>query len=457
VTMIQTGRAARRQTMRAIRPQRDLGTPLLAIAWIGAVAVLGLWWQNTATVDGSTGEWLVGAGRITGLLGGYAISLVVLMMSRVPALERRVGTDRVTRWHAMLGRYAICLVVAHVVLTIWGYAAQGGTGVVEQTVTVVLDYPEMIKAVIGTVLLLVVGFVSAGAVRRRVPYETWYYLHLTTYLAVFLTFWHQLATGAEFAGNAVATTTWYVLYGAITAMLLWFRVLTPIRLNLLHRMRVAEVVPEAPGVVSVLISGKRLHRMGAQAGQFFRWRFLAKGMRWSANPYSLSAAPRPNLLRITVKASGNHSRALASLKPGTRVWAEGPYGAMTAARRRQGKVLLLAGGVGITPMRALFETLPGEPGDLTLLYRASKTEDLALWEELRQIAEARGARLLYAVNSPDGKRPAITSDGLKRTLSDIDEHDVYLCGPPSFSEGAYEALRDAGVPSRRIHHESFEF
>jgi predicted ferric reductase len=457
VTMIQTGRAARRQTMRAIRPQRDLGTPLLVTAWIGAGAVLWLWWQNTASVGGNTGDWLVGAGRITGLLGGYGIALVVLMMSRVPALERRVGTDRVTRWHAMLGRYAICLVVAHVVLVIWGYAVQSGTGLVDQAVTVTLDYPEVLKAVIGTALLLVVGFVSAGAVRRRVRYETWYYLHLTTYAAVFLTFWHQLATGAEFAGNAVATTVWYVLYGAITALLVWFRVLMPVQLNLWHRMRVEKVVPEAPGVVSVLISGKRLHRMGAQPGQFFRWRFLTRGMWWSANPYSLSASPRPNLMRITVKASGNHSKALADLKPGTRVWAEGPYGAMTAARRRQGKVLLLAGGVGITPMRALFETLPGEPGDLTLLYRASKAEDLALWEELRQIAEARSARLLYAVNSPDGKRPAITASGLKRTLADIEEHDVYLCGPPTFSEGAYDALREAGVPSRQIHHESFEF
>jgi predicted ferric reductase len=443
--------------MQAIRPRRDLGTPLLVAAGAGAAAVLWLWWQNTASVGGNTGDWLVGAGRITGLLGGYGIALTVLMMSRVPALEQRVGTDRVSRWHAMLGRYAICLIVAHVVLVVFGYAAQGGTGVIDQTATVVLDYPEVLKAVFGTALLLVVGIVSAGAVRRRVRYETWYYLHLTTYLAVFLTFWHQLATGAEFAGNAVATIAWYLLYGAITGVLIWFRVLTPVLLNVWHRMHVENVVPEAPGVVSVLIGGKRLHRLGAQPGQFFRWRFLAKGMWWSANPYSLSASPRPNLMRITVKASGNHSRALADIKPGTRVWAEGPYGAMTAARRTQGKVLLLAGGAGITPMRALFDTLPGEPGDLTLLYRATTTEDLALWEELRQIAETRGARLLYAVNSPDGKRPEITANGLKRTLADIDDHDVYLCGPPAFSEGAYNALREAGVPSRRIHHESFEF
>lgn len=456
MAMIQSGRAARRQTMRAIRPRRNPAVMLLGLAWAGAAAVLWLWWQNTAVVGMNTAEWLIGAGRITGLLGGYMIALVVLQMARVPALERRVGSDRATRWHAMSGRYAISLVVAHVVLTVWGYAVQARTGVVEQTVTVVLDFPEMIKAAIGTTLLLVVGFVSAGAIRRRMHYETWYYLHLLTYAAVYLTFWHQLATGTEFVANPTARTVWYVLYAAVGALLVWYRVLAPVRLNLWHRMRVESVVDEAPGVVSVLISGRRLHRLGAQAGQFFRWRFLTKGLRWSANPYSLSAPPRPDLLRITVKAVGKHSTALSELQPGTRVWAEGPYGAMTAGRRSRNKVLLIAGGAGITPLRALFETLPGGPGDLTLLYRAGKTQDLALWSELREIADARSARLMYAVNGPDGARPEITTERLTQVLPDIDEHDVYLCGPPGLAEESYNALRAAGVPSRRIHHESFE-
>ncbi|MGI5400184.1 ferredoxin reductase family protein [Streptomyces sp. CA-135486] len=454
--MLQSGRAARRQTMRAIRPRRDPAVALLAVAWAGAVAVLSLWWQNTAVVHMTTAEWLIGAGRITGLLGGYMIALVVLLMARVPALERRVGSDRVTRWHAMSGRYAISLVVAHVVLTVWGYAVQARTGLVEQTVTVVVDFPEMINAAIGTGLLLLIGFVSAGVVRRRMSYEAWYYLHLLTYVAVYLTFWHQLATGAEFVANPTVRTVWYVLYGAVGALLLWYRVLSPVRLNLWHRMRVEETVDEAPGVVSVLITGRRLHRLGAEAGQFFRWRFLTKGLRWSANPYSLSAPPRPTLMRITVKAVGKHSTALSRLEPGTRVWAEGPYGAMTAGRRSRNKVLLIAGGAGITPLRALFETLPGGPGDLTLLYRASNKQDLALWSELQQIAERRDAQLMYAVNGPDGARPEITAKRLKEVLPDIDAHDVYLCGPPGLAEESYQALREAGVPPRRIHHESFE-
>ncbi len=457
-TTLAGGRAARRQTMRRIRPRRSPAVPLLLAVWAGAAGVLWLWWRSTPAISDDAGR-LLNAGRITGLLAGYLMALVVLQMARVPALERRVGSDRVARWHAMSGRYTLCLVVAHVFLTMWGYAAQAGGGLgglVAQTVSSVNALPDMGKAAIGTGLLVLIGLISVGPVRRRLPYDAWYHVHLLTYASVFLTFWHQLTTGNEFAADPVATTVWYALYGSVTALVLWYRVLTPLRLNLRHRMRVEAVIEEAPGIVSVLITGRKLHRMGAEAGQFFRWRFMAPEMRFSSHPYSLSAAPRPQRLRITVKAIGDHSTRLRELTPGTRVWAEGPYGAMTAQRRSRGKVLLVAGGVGITPMRALFETLPGAAGDLTLLYRANSTQDLALWDELARIAEERGARLMYAVDSPDGERPDISADSLRRKIPDLDRHDVFMCGPPGFARSVYEALRGAGVPARRIHHESFE-
>ncbi|MFE1342061.1 ferric reductase-like transmembrane domain-containing protein [Streptomyces sp. NPDC058733] len=457
-TTLAGGRAARRQTMRRIRPRRSPAAVLLFAVAAGAAAVLWLWWRNTPSIADDTGR-ILGAGRITGLLAGYLMALVVLQMARVPALERRVGSDRVARWHAMSGRYTLCLVLAHIVLIMWGYALQAGrsvTDIVRQTVDSVTQLPDMGKAAIGTALLLVIGLLSVGGVRRRLGYDTWYHVHLLTYAAVFLTFWHQISTGNDFAVEPAAKTFWYGLYGTVTALVLWYRILTPLRLNLRHRMRVEAVVEETPGIVSVLIGGTKLHRMGAEAGQFFRWRFLAPGMRFSSHPYSLSAAPRPGMLRITVKAIGDHSSRLRDLTPGTRVWAEGPYGALTAQRRSRGKVLLVAGGVGITPMRALFETLPGAAGDITLLYRANSTQDLALWDELAKIADERGARLMYAVNSPDGERPDISPESLRRKIPDVDHHDVFLCGPPGFAQSVYEALRGAGVPARRIHHESFE-
>ncbi|MGW4991322.1 ferredoxin reductase family protein [Streptomyces mirabilis] len=437
------------------RPRPSPAGPLLALLWAGAGAVVALWWCDTRSVVGLAG-WLTDAGRIAGLLCGYSCAVLVALMARVPLLERRIGSDRVARWHAMAGRYTVSLLVAHVTLILFGYAAQDGTGVVHETLSVVFDYPDMLKATTGTLILFAVGITSARAARRRISHEFWYYLHLLTYVAVFLTFFHQLALGSDFVADTAAQAAWYVLYLGTAALVVWFRLLVPVRLNLRHKLRVESVYREAPGVFSIVVRGERLDELNAQAGQFFRWRFLSDGMRWTSTPYSLSAPPRPDRMRITVKALGDHSAAVGLLRPGTRVWAEGPYGALTAERHTGRKALLIAGGVGITPLRALFETLPGGPGDVTLLYRASTAEDLALGAELEAIAQWRGARVLYAVNGADGTRPRFTAESLRASVPGLAGHDVYLCGPPAMARDLYGALRAAGVPDRRIHHESFE-
>ncbi|GHJ38497.1 ferric reductase-like transmembrane domain-containing protein [Streptomyces sp. TS71-3] len=418
---------------------------------VGTAAVLALWWRHTGSVTGA-GDWITGAGQITGLLAGYACAVLLLLMARVPLLDHAIGTDRLARWHAMGGRYTVCLASAHVLLIVWGYALTSGTDVVSQATTLILDYPDLLKGAAGFLLLLATGWLSARAVRRRVSYETWHHLHLATYLAVFLAFWHQLSDGADFVSDPPARFAWYGLYGAVAAALAWYRFVVPVRQALRHRLRVAEVRPEAPGVVSVYVTGRRLEALRARPGQFFRWRFLTHGMWWAANPYSLSAPAHPTHLRITVKAAGAHSAAAARLAPGTRVLAEGPYGAFTARRRRDRNVLLLAGGVGITPLRALFETLPGE---VTLIYRARRPEDLALRGELDAVAAARHATVHYAVDEPGGPALPMTARSLRRLVPDIAEREVYLCGPPGMTHAAHQALRGAGVPRRRVHHESF--
>ncbi|MEW2270630.1 ferredoxin reductase family protein [Streptomyces griseofuscus] len=432
--------------------RRSPAGPLLAVLWAGAAAVVALWWVDTDSVAGAAG-WLTGAGRLAGLLCGYACAVLVGLMARVPVLENRVGSDRVARWHAMAGRYTVCLLVAHIVLILTGYAAQDRASLWHEAVTVVLDYPDMLKATAGTLILFAVGITSARAARRRIRHEFWYYVHLLTYAAVFLAFFHQVSLGEQFNGEPVATAAWYALYLGVAALVVWFRVLAPIRLNRRHRLRVESVTPEAPGVFSVVVRGRDLDLLGARPGQFFRWRFRTAGMAWTSTPYSLSAPPRPERLRITVKALGDHSAAISTLRPGTRVWAEGPYGALTADRASGGRSLLIAAGVGITPLRALFETLPGE---VTLLYRARSAQDLALGGELEAIARWRGAKVLYALNGPGGERPRITAESLRARFPGLPAYDVYICGPHGFARDVYEALRAAGSPDRRIHHESFE-
>ncbi|MEU8778241.1 ferredoxin reductase family protein [Streptomyces sp. NPDC048606] len=390
------------------------------------------------------------AAHLTGLLAGYGILVLLFLMARIPAVEHGVGADRLARLHARIGRHVLTLCFAHGVLALLGYAVHAGVDVLSAARDL-LGYPALAAAAAATALLVAVGATSARAVRRRIPHETWRGVHLLVHVAAALGFWHQLA-GPDLA---VVAWFWSLAHAVVTVLLIWYRAVVPVRQALRHGLRVAEVRGEGPGVVSVVIRGRHLAELRAEPGQFLRWRFLQRRLWYTALPFSLSAPVGEEGLRITVKALGGHSRRIRRLRPGTRVLATGPFGALTAARRTRGKVLLIAGGVGITPLRALFETLPGGPGDLTLLYRAGAEEHLVLRAELEAIAAGRQAGLHYLLGPSDAAWDPLAPRALTALVPDLAEHDVYLCGPPGMAEATRTALLRAGVPAAHVHSECF--
>jgi ferredoxin-NADP reductase len=227
-------------------------------------------------------------------------------------------------------------------------------------------------------------------------------------------------------------------------------------LSLRHRLTVAEVVRETPDVVSVRVTGRDLESLHADAGQYFRWRFLASRQWQAAHPYSLSRPPEPDSMRITVKAVGRHSSRVAALRPGTRVIAEGPCGGFTAARRSRTNVLLIAGGVGITPLRSLFESLCPAGGTITLLYRVGARAEVLFDDELQAIAEQTGKEvsLLLGHRADLGYDP-LASGMLVRHIPDLRHRDIYLCGPRGMAHTVRNELRTEGVARRHLFTESF--
>jgi ferredoxin-NADP reductase len=208
--------------------------------------------------------------------------------------------------------------------------------------------------------------------------------------------------------------------------------------------------------VSVYVTGQGLDRMRAEAGQFFRWRFLDRKSWWEAHPFSLSAKSDAQSLRITAKGVGDHSRSLRHVRPGTRVMAEGPYGNFTARLRTRRRVLLIAGGVGITPLRAIFEAIPASPGDITLLYRASAERELLFGAELDELARSRRIEVRYLLGSRDRRPSPLSARHLRQHVPDIVDRDVFLCGPPGMMNTVVKSLRSLGVRRSQIHYERFE-
>jgi predicted ferric reductase len=425
----------------------------LAGAGLGVAVALGVAAESSGSLSAPGGP-MTAAGRITGLVAMYMMVVVVLLVARIPPLERAVGMDRLVGWHRKLGPWPLYLITGHGALITIGYAQAAHDGVLHQFGQLLWTYPGILAATVGFVLLIAAGVTSYKKARRRMAYETWWSVHLYTYLALFLSFSHQIGTGASFVGHPAATVFWKTLFWGTAATVVACRIGLPVWRSLRHQVKVVSVTPAGPGMFSVLLEGRVLDRLPIAGGQFLQWRFLKPGMWWQAHPYSLSAAPSRGQLRITVKALGDHSAQLRSLEPGTRVAIEGPYGAFTADHRSTDRVLLVGAGVGTTPIRALLHELPRSADVITVL-RASTAAELALRDEIIEDVARRGGR----VHELLGPREQIdlSASGLLRIAPDIAGRDIFICGPDGFTSGIAAAAREAGVPNERIHHETFEF
>ncbi|HVY67568.1 MAG TPA: ferric reductase-like transmembrane domain-containing protein, partial [Patescibacteria group bacterium] len=308
------------------------------------------WWQGAGVLFAyGFPNILIALGRLSGLLLAYFVLQQFLFMSRAPWLERAFGMDKLSRVHRWTGYAVLALLIAHAGLLVWGYARAAEVSLWAQFADFILHYDDVLWAFIAAVFLLAVVAVSLAIARRRLRYETWYVTHLFVYAVVALAFFHQLSIGSDLLASAAFRFYWYALYVFILGNFLWFRWGRQLWRLCRHGFTVERVVRESPDASSFYITGRGMQKLAIHAGQFVIVRFLTAGLWWQAHPFSVSSVFDGGHIRITIKDKGDFTRAVQSLQPGVKVMLDGPLGSMTARRSRHHKVLLLAGGVGITP------------------------------------------------------------------------------------------------------------
>jgi predicted ferric reductase len=467
MTTLTTGRAARRR-LRARRTPRWWRDAVGVACWVSVLVVVTLWLSGRGAqlLAAGPADLLTSLGRLTGLVAADLLLVQVILMARVPMIERSYGQDELARRHRLVGFYSFNLLMAHVVLILVGYTLRDHTDLLRETWTVVTSYGGMLLAVAAVVALTVVVTTSVRAARRVLRYESWHLLHLYAYLGVGLSIPHEIWTGADFATSALARVYWWSVYGLALAAILVYRLGLPAWRSLRHGISVSSVVRESPDVVTVHLTGRGLHRLPARAGQYFVFRFL-DGAGWSrGNPYSLSASPSPRQLRVTAKDVGDGSGRLAALRPGTKVLIEGPYGRLTGEHRVTEKVAMLACGIGITPLRALLEELEYRPGDAVLVYRAHDIDDVVFAAELDELARQRGITVHYLLGPripgrrswlPQSAAQWTDSAAIRYLVPALPECDVFVCGPDAWMDAACDAVLEAGLPPDQLHQERFSW
>ncbi|MFA7308823.1 MAG: ferredoxin reductase family protein [Patescibacteria group bacterium] len=403
--------------------------------------------------SGNTGQILIGLGRLMGLLAELGILVQLVLIGRIRVVEQEYGFDMLNRLHRVLGFYLLAALITHPLFLVTGYSIVNHTAFAPQLVTFFTSWEDVFAAFLGLCVLLIAISTSVAIVRRKLRYETWYFIHFLIYLAIALFFSHQVKSGDLTTGSAMYY--WYAVNFTIFGLVLVYRFMRPLYLLWVHRFEVERIVQESAVVTSVYITGRNLARFIIQPGQFAHISFLARDT-WYTHPFSFSQVNNGKNLRLSIKALGDFTAQIARITPGTPVLIDGPFGVFTQKKNVTGKYLFIAGGIGITPIRALAESLSLKNADQRLLYSIRNMDELVFEEELKQLNIPTS--IITSQSHENGyEHGHIDTEKIQRLAPDFITRDIYVCGPPTMIETVCTALATLGVPKNQIHYERFSY
>jgi predicted ferric reductase len=416
---------------------------VLFIANLAAVSYF--WWT------GGSGElWRLGSdgvliafGRLAGLLGQLFILVQLTLIGRIGPLEQAFGMDKLTRPHRWIGYGLLGLFILHPLLLTLGHAGANEVSATKQFLDF-FGWEDVFNAFLALMIFVAVILASLPPIRRRLRYEHWYAFHLLIYVAIILVFGHETKSGDLIAGSSLYY--WFILNFFVFGVFLSYRFLRPLWLFNRHRFRVERVIQETEDVSSVYITGRELKRFAWRAGQFANVYFLQRGFWWG-HPFSFSWAPTSEGIRFSIKAFGDFTGRIPQLRPGTPVGIDGPLGIFTAREAKQDKFLLIAGGIGITPVRALAEELTKKDMDVVLIYAAKTEADFVLRGELERFSRLH-AHYLTGL---------LSFEKIESLVVDYREREIYVCGPWAMMDHLIKHFMAAGVPREQLHFERFQY
>lgn len=450
----------RRQYARRAR----LSDLLVTLLWTSGAAAAALFLASGGAAQfGTLAGAVTALGIVTGLVGTDFVLVMLVLAARIPLIDRAIGHDRAIALHRRLGKPALYLILAHAGLLLIGYGLAEGLNPIDE-IGSMWSLSDMPLAFVGLGLMVLVVVTSLVAVRRKLSYEAWHVIHLLSYLSVAFALPHQLSVGGVLAEGTAQRVYWIALTALAFGGVVLHRFVEPVVASVRHRLRVSRVSAVAPGVTAIHLSGRRLRDLGTEGGQFYIWRFWTARTWWHSHPISLSAMPTDSSARITVRDLGAGSRRISAVPIGTRVSIEGPYGLFSDRARSAPHLAIIAAGIGVTPVRALLENARIAPGEATIILRASDESETYHWDEIRQIAAAKGATVytMLGRRATTGARWMPESDAhrgvtMASVFPNLAHSDLYICGPTPWLDLVEADARARGIPERQLHSERFDW
>lgn len=395
--------------------------------------------------------------RLFGLLSMNSVLFQIILIGRIKWLKGRYEFESLSRYHKENGRVAVVAIILHPIFINLGYSLIRRLN---------FTYPEYISrplvflAPIALFLLVGVVILSNPLVFNKINYKWWYNIHLFTYAAIALVMGHQFLAGGDFQRVPAFLYYWIGLYLFVFINFLVYRLILPMYQNNKHKFRVEKIEKETHDTHSIYISGQNMKNFTYEAGQFLVIRI--SGLGREMHPFTISKLYDGKTVRVTVKSSGDYTKKLETVKPGVKMYIEGPLGKFTPKTCKKDKVLFIAGGVGITPIRALLEKMGKEGKEMILLYANKTKNDIIFKGELSQLSSKYSIPMHYFfsrekevdANEHLGRIKIIDVQNL---CPDLKDRDIFICAPLSMIKQFVRNLIDKGIKKDNIHFEKFNW
>ncbi|UBU10570.1 ferredoxin reductase family protein [Nonomuraea gerenzanensis] len=433
------------------------------IFWVGvylAVAVAPLVFALLGEAPPGRG-FLVDFSVALGFVGLSMMGLQFALVARFRSVAAPFGEDAVVQFHRQIAYVATLFILAHPVLLL-----------IQNSSLIALFNPVTAPwrarfAVVSTLCVLTVMVTSVWRRQVRMRYEVWQGLHMLLSIASVLFALAHVELVGYYVDTPWKRVLWAIMTAAFVGLIVWVRLVRPLR-RLRRPWEVEEVTAEPGATTTITLRPVGHEGFRFEPGQFAWITVERSPFALTQHPFSFSSsAEADGRVQLSIKALGDFTTSMAGLRPGTRAYLDGPHGVFTPDRNEGPGFVLIAGGIGITPMMSMLRTFAdrGDRRPCHLFYGVTTLQDATLLEEIRQLERRLNLTLVPVVQDPPadwtGERGLIDKDLLTRRLPGLpDRHrrmQYFICGPPPMLDAMESGLAELGVPVAHIHTERFVF
>jgi len=395
-----------------------------------------------------------------GFIGLAMLGLQAIFTARYPRVSAAFGQDTLLQFHRQAGIVAFVFIFAHPVILL--LAKPSYASFLDPRI----DLSRALE--LGFVLVALPALIVTSLWRKqlRLPYEWWRLGHGVLAVMILAVGMVHILRVHYYLGDPWKQVLWTVIVAGAMLSVAYVRLVKPLTLRR-RPYRVVAVEREALGIWTVSVEPETDRTLRFRAGQFAFLILDDGAFSLQQHPFSIASSvhggPR---LDFTIKELGDLTGRIGTMRIGARAYVDGPYGALTLPEDPTAGLMLVAGGIGITPIMSMLRTLhdEGHRGPVVLICANGRHEDIAFSAELGRLAAGDGfdLRVVHVLAQPPagwrGETGFVTTELIARHLPEQapDRWHYVLCGPPPMMESVERSLLDMGIPLSRIGSERFD-